>query len=760
MKEKLENFFKKKIKCISVRDIIKNLGIQENEYGELMNALYELEANGYLIGNSDLTYMRVPKEFCYRLGTIKKSMKRNRYIDLGNGNIALLNSKADRCLKEGQKVYYLAHPSKKFHHQFIAEVVRVVKKEEIKLDYLIKKELHHNYKKNYYYIVVNNKQIIIPKNYLKGAREGDIVTVRITGASTEKIAKVEHIIKRKNSDYVFKVVKENDKLISKSISSVERLDVDETMKENDLLLYKIDEDDNYHFITTLDNLSSEVQAYAKEYGFEVDFDINTLKEANSLDSSITEEEISKRVDLRQMPTVTIDDAHSKDLDDAVSIQKNKDNYILYVSIADVSHYVKPGSYLFESAKNRSTSIYPANSVIPMLPKQLSNDICSLNEGQDRLAKTVKLEITPEGEVIDFNIFSSIIRSNKKMRYNKVNRLLDGVEYDEEYIPYYSMLTMMANLSNILQNRRMNRGFICLLLDEYQYEIDKSGEIENISIREKGQAQLIIENFMLITNEIVAEYLSSLDLNGSFRCHAAPELDSLYKIKYKYKDIEKYIRYLSKAQNPKVLQKILLNLIKDKNEEEIKYISKIMLSSLNRAYYSTENIGHYGLALNNYLTFTSPIRRFPDLLNHLVISAIINGDYNKIPALTEHYEKMCIHSSEQEFLADRFEKNIEAMLLNKYFIKQKDEKILAKVLHFNNDYIFIKTFDNVYGIILLDKSIKKSDEYISLKGYKIKYDDTIYVKYANISESFNEIVFTFIGKENTKILKKERRNNND
>lgn len=766
MKQKIIEYFNGKNKYVSIKDLIKYLGITEKDYPLLIDTLYELECSGFIMGDKDSTYLRVPKEFIYKQGTICISKENNRYIDMGRGNIAIVPSKDAKKYKDKSHVFFECTPVKNFPHQFIAKIVRVATKPVIKNTYLVKAIVERDYSKNYFFVKVNDQKVYIPTNYINGADVGDEVDVLINYSENGSIAKVQKVLEKRRKKHIFSVYDDSGKLKAKSISIADLKvnEVPEDVKVGDFLIYEMDKHGNYQFLEKMDKVDSELEVYAEEFGLEVQFKPEVIEEVESLSKTISEEEIKKRIDLRHLITITIDGEKSKDLDDAVSLEKiGGGNYILYVSIADVSHYVKPGSMLFDEAYKRGTSIYPANKVIPMFPFQLSNGICSLNEDEDKLAKTIKIEITPDGKIVDYSIFKSVIRSNKKMSYGKVNNLLNGADYDDEYLPFYELLKDMNDLSNILEYRRSKRGCMSFNVAEYEYEINEFGEVEDVHVRERDKAQLMIENFMVLANEIVAKYFEYLDTIGVYRCHKAPDVDKLYKLKKNLNNIGKFYR-TSSIKNPKFLQNLMRDANKSEFIKENPYFSKIMLSSMEKAYFSTINVGHFGLALDEYAMFTSPIRRFADLMNHLIIGYSLDGEYDKIDELAHNCENMCIHTSEKEYESDSFEKNIDLMLMNKYIEKYKDSPLIATVLCIDKSKgcVYVRTNLGIYGIIPIGrKSIKSPTEAI-VNGSKVAIGDSIVVEYCSIQDYYTELTFDYLGKDTNGIRKliKDRREKND
>lgn len=757
MKEKLREYFLKCKREVKVNDLVKMFNLSINETQELLQCLYELEKEGSIIATNNNSFAYIPPDFYLKRGIIKRSTKGNYYINLEHGDIAIVETNDIALITEGDVVYFEKVSSNKHAHQFIAKIKRIVKKETYESSYLITAQIKKDYSRGYFYIAnENNERIYIPEKNIKGAYINDTVTVRLITERNSYIGKVENIIKRYNDIHIFTMVNVNGTLKAKPISSSYLYEVSKLphdISNGDIISCSL-KDNKCIFIKKIDDLNNGISLYASDFGFETSFSEEVLKEAEQLKSLNIREELLNRVDLRNLETITIDPKTAQDLDDAVSLVKDNDNYILYVSIADVSYYVKPGTKLFDCAKKRTTSLYPANTVIPMLPKQLSNDLCSLNEGEDKLTKTIKITISPTGDIVDFDILNSIIRNNKKMDYHKVNELLDGTSIDPEYIPYYNTLREMNRLSGILQNRRMKRGFIFFDVNEYEYEFNEKNEIINIHVKEKGQSQLMIENFMLIANEVVASYIKNLDVIAAYRNHPCPNMDQLGKILNDNRFLKKYQNSIRNASNPKLLQKILLSIVESKSPEETKYISKTILKGMARAYYSINNIGHYGLALEEYTKFTSPIREFTDLLNHLVVEYIISGRFEELETLTKDYEEMCINCSKKQIDAELFEQNINYMLLNKYISNLDGEELEAKVKFINNEFIYIQTNNGIYGIIPINKTQRKNDT-VNIMGDHLNINDTIIVNIEYIQQINDEIKFKYIRKKQSKEKKKRR-----
>ena len=441
------------------------------------------------------------------------------------------------------------------------------------------------------------------------------------------------------------------------------------------------------------------------------------------------------------------------MDDAVSLEFKDNKYYLYVHIADVTHYVKYGSSLFNDSYLKSTSVYPANTVFPMLPKELSNGVCSLNPNEDKLTKTCKIEFDLDGNVLNFEVFNSIINSNYKMCYKKVNNILTNMEIDEAYLPYVKTLELMNNLSLLLQQRKIDRGAIIFDSLSRKFNFDNNDEIESISEYYRGPAELLIEQFMLITNELVTSLAYYYQLPFIYRNHEGPTIDQINKIKHNLTDFKKLVNTIKNTSDPRVLQKILMNLCKNKESSEASYFSKIILRCMNRAFYDSNNFAHYALALDYYGTFTSPIRRFPDLLNHLIIEKIISGDLTSLDKFSKEYKEMSVHCNEMQIAAEKFEMYIEDMLLKKFISKFIGEELDAKIEFISHNIVGIKTTNNICGYIELPKTNFDEDK-VHINHQTYEQGDNIKVILEGFKQNSDEILFSI--KERVKVLKKRKR----
>ena len=368
---------------------------------------------------------------------------------------------------------------------------------------------------------------------------------------------------------------------------------------------------------------SELKSLGISYGLDLmqDFSFDIKQELKNIPSKVNDDDITDRVDRTNERVFTIDASDAMDLDDAVQVKKQGDNYLLSVYIADVSHYVKDGSNLDKEAIYRGTSIYIPGTVIPMLPKKLSNGICSLNQGLKRLTLAIDILFDKKGNVIESNVFKSVIRVTKKMSYDNVYKVIIG-ENVKGYMEYKDDIMQMKELAILLNKKRVESGSINFDIPETKVVLDENGNVVDIKPYEITIANKIIEEFMLAANMQIAEKFYFLDLPFIYRIHEKPDEEKLRDLNEVLNAYNIHIKAV-KNIHPKTLSDIL---DKVEDEEEKKIISSYMLRTLKLAKYSEECIGHFGLAAKYYCHFTSPIRRYSDILVHRLLSAALENDY--------------------------------------------------------------------------------------------------------------------------------------
>ncbi len=441
----------------------------------------------------------------------------------------------------------------------------------------------------------------------------------------------------------------------------------------------------------------DLQIVIKKHNLRDTFPPGVIEEAQQVARPVSAEEIARRRDLRDVRMVTIDGEDAKDLDDAVSVQRIEGGYRLGVHIADVSHYVKEGSQLDSEAFARGTSVYLINHVLPMLPQELSNGICSLNAGVDRLAMSCIMEIDPAGDVRKYEICESVIHVNQRMTYTAVNRIL--IDNDPEYVERYRDLIddfrLMKELADILRGQRMKRGALDFDFPEAKVIVNEVGFPVEIKIRESGAGENLIEDFMIKANEVVAEHLYKKEMPALYRVHEKPQGDSLTRLNnvlgvFGHKVQENRV-------GSKVFQKILAD-IKDSPGE--KTIALMLLRSMKHARYVNQALGHFGLASEYYCHFTSPIRRYPDLIVHRALSLLAQGGINaKKRAQLE--KKMVVYgdqSSLQEIKAEEAERDLVDIKKCQYmqqFIGQEFDVRISSVMSFG---FFVELPNTVEGLV--------------------------------------------------------------
>ena len=448
---------------------------------------------------------------------------------------------------------------------------------------------------------------------------------------------------------------------------------------------------------------SAVAALLYQYEIDREFPDAVMLEAKATPQSVEESAVAGRLDLRDKVVITIDGASSKDLDDAVSLERDGlGRWVLGVHIADVSHYVRPGSALDLEAWERGTSVYFADQVVPMLPRELSNGICSLNPRVDRLALSCVMTLTPEGEVVDHTIAKSVIRTTERMTYEDCNALLSHSDpaLAERYARILPMLEDMAALSRVLEGRRRRRGALELDTRESYVVCDESGTPVDVVLRMPGLSEGLIESFMLAANECVAEHLNRLDKPCVYRVHEKPSTDKAETLRAMLAPLG---YDLKEADGPS-LQK-LLDTAKGKPEEAA--VSMMVLRSLMKARYDGENLGHFGLAAKYYCHFTSPIRRYPDLMVHRILTQVLSDEADPANVgKTMPWEKRMAavaaraadQSSQREVAAQNAEREIEKLYMAEYMLAHVGETMAGAVSGVTKFGLFVMLPSGVEGLI--------------------------------------------------------------
>ena len=605
--------------------------------------------------------------------------------------------------------------------------------------------------------VPGNEDIFIRSEFLHGAIDGDFVEIDFVKYHGEMEGRVLRILKRDIQNIVGEMIKIKNKLTFKpdneKLDIIVKLTKDSTrqcVEGHKVVVNIIREIGTKTFLGKVTKIIGhkndpgiDILSIALRHGIETEFSEAVINELTSIPNEVNADELKGRRDLTKEMIFTIDGDDTKDIDDAISLEKNNDNYILGVHIADVSHYVKVGSNLYEAAFSRGTSSYLADTVIPMIPHQLSNGICSLNPEVIRLTISCVMTINPKGKVIDYDIFPSYIKSAKQMTYKNVNKILMEDIIPEGYEEYADTLKLMNELAKILRAEKTSRGYIDFGLDEAKVIQDDTGKAIDIVKRTRGDGENLIEDFMIAANETVATHINNMDLPFIYRVHDLPSSEKIEDFKNLINQMGYQIHTNMSKITPLTMQSILGEL---KDKKEFPILSDMLLRSMKKAVYSTNNIGHFGLALQNYTHFTSPIRRFPDLTVHRLLRTYLFE--NRIDMETINFNQkylidVATNSSETEVAATEAERDVLSMKMAEYMeshIGEEYSGIISGVTNFGffvelenlvQGLVHISTLDGYYNYIPEILSLVRED---NSKKYRIGDEVRIIVTAANKENS--------------------------
>ena len=504
----------------------------------------------------------------------------------------------------------------------------------------------------------------------------------------------------------------------------------------------------------------EISQIALEYGFTHNFGEEIDAELDKISDVVTLEDKVGRRDFTDRLIFTIDGDDSKDFDDAVDIIKNADgSYRLGVYIADVSHYVREGMKLDEVAYNKGTSVYLADRVIPMLPFKLSNGICSLNPNVERLALACIMDISKEGNLTNYEITECVIKSKYRMTYSNVNKIIDGdFELEKEYFEIVPSIMHMVELSEKLRNIRSKKGALEFDVPEYKFDLNEDGSPKNIILRDRDKAEKLIEDFMLMANETVAYNMNIMNLPCVYRIHEKPEQEKLREAFSMLGKMNINVELPKKDIKPKQLQQAL-ELIEESPNKPI--LSNVLLRSMMKAKYSHECLGHYGLAMHYYCHFTSPIRRYPDLLVHRLIDLyLVEGKVEQNKILKEEIDYIAENSSIKERNAIAIEREVEDLVSAKYMATKIGNQYKGFINGMISSGFFVELENGIDGFVefedMNDDYYVYDETYMSAFGvrsgreYALGDEVEIIVNKVSIEES--RITFSLINnRKTTKIL---------
>ena len=618
------------------------------------------------------------------------------------------------------------------------------------------------------FVIVEGGDVFVHQKNFNNATNGDEVLVETFIYEEKEEGKVIRILKRDTKNIIGTVTFKKNKPYLELDDEKKQItiELDESTTNNcvegtKVLVNTIKEFPNNYYIGKVvkvighkNDPGVDIKSVAYKFGIFEEFSKETEEAINKIPVEVSPESKKGRKDLTNETIFTIDGDDTKDIDDAISIDYKNGIYKLAVHIADVSYYVEKDSPIDKDAYQRGTSSYLADSVIPMIPHKLSNGICSLNPKVERLAMSCEMEIDKEGNVINYDIFTSLIKSKIQMTYKKVNDYIMRDIVHEGYEPYLDKLKLMHELSHILRKAKVNRGYIDFELEEAKLIINEDGKCIDVQKRTREDAEKLIEDFMIVANETVATHIYNMKLPFIYRVHGNPKPEKIdnfiklislmgYKLVGKFKDLK-----------PKSMQQILSQ-IHDKPEFSI--LSTLLLRSMQKAIYSSDNIGHFGLGSKCYTHFTSPIRRYPDLIVHrLLREFIVNANINN--EVIEYWEKnlptIAENTSEREQKSVEAEREVDDMKKAEYMenhIGEVHEGIISGVTSFG---FFVELDNTVEGLVhvnsLTDDFYNYVPELMSLfgRGNKKRYrlGDKITIKLVAASKAQRMIDFEIFEKK--------------
>ena len=618
-------------------------------------------------------------------------------------------------------------------------------------------------------IVKDGEDIYIDKDNINGAVNDDRVLVEIINNHGKTEGRVLRVLNRDLSNLIGEIYFIDNKPFVKLEDKNKKLDIKLDLKSTNGLVEgtkvivsitkEMSKNKYMGRVTTVighkDDPGVDIKLVAYKYNIYEEFSKKAMEQTDAIPSVVENSELKGRTDLTNEVIFTIDGDDTKDIDDAISYKFENGLHVLGVHIADVSYYVLENSYLDKDALSRGTSSYLADSVIPMLPHKLSNGICSLNEGVVRLTQSCVMKINNEGNVVDYDIFPSFIKSRKKMTYKKVNDIIMRNVVDSSYEEFSDILKQMNELAHILRRNKVKRGYIDFDLDEAKIIVDEDKNVVGIEKRVREDAERMIEDFMIAANETVATHIYNMDLPFIYRVHDVPNADKIdkflklvsllgYKVNGKVKDL-----------TPVSMQKLLNQL---KYVPQYKILSSMLLRSMRKAVYQKDNIGHFGLGSKCYTHFTSPIRRYPDLEVHRLLRKYLYE--NKIDNETIDYynanlDYIAGQASEREQASVDAEREVDDMKMAEYMEKHIGEEYDGVISGVESFGLFVELDNLIEGLVHVN-SLKGDyynyvEELLCLIGQNTKkrytLGDKVRVKVVGASKEARTIDFELVGDKN-------------
>jgi ribonuclease R len=640
----------KAYKPLTLEELIAALQIPEEEQEQFIHMLNELESEGKIVQTRTKRY-GVPERLNLIRGTLQGSTKGFAFVipDEPGAKDLYVHPNDLNGAMDGDLVLARIVRGQKGDRRPEGEIVRVLKRNrEIIVGTFVKVSRHFGF------VIPDDKRlmtdIFIPAESQAGAKDGQKVVVKILHYPTGRHSAEGEII--------------------------------------EILGFKHEP-------------GVDILSIIRKHGLPEEFPPEVLEEAEAIPDQIRPEDLKGRRDLRQRVMVTIDGEDAKDLDDAVSIEKLPNgNYRLGVHIADVSYYVKEGSALDREAYERGCSVYLVDRVIPMLPKRLSNGICSLNPKVDRLTMTCDMEIDPQGNIVDYEIYPSVICTNERMTYTAVKKIVvdEDPELIEKYEPLVEHFRMMAELAKILRSKRLRRGAIDFNFPEAKVIVDEQGKPIDVVRRPRTIAEQLIEEFMLAANETIAEHFCRLEVPFVYRIHENPDVEKLQSF-YQFVSTFGYsIKGKPDKVKPRALQE-LLEQVSGRPEETV--ISTVMLRSMKQAKYAAECLGHFGLAAQFYTHFTSPIRRYPDLLIHRIIREVLEQgtlSSQRIDQLNSFLPEAAKQSSIRERIAVEAERETVDLKQAEFMLDKIGEEFEGIISGITSYGLFVELPNTIEGMV--------------------------------------------------------------